>query len=133
MSEALVPASAAGRVAIEPPGSSGVALPAVIVDAGPAAVERFLEFFAAAIANGRTRGAYGRAAGQFLAWCSSRGLTLRAIAPLHVAAYIRTHPGSVPTRQAAPRRDPGPLRLARRPPGAAGEPGRVGARPRSTS
>ena len=55
----------------------------VIVDAGPAAVERFLEFFSAAIANGRTRAAYERAAGQFLAWCASRGLTLRAIAPLH--------------------------------------------------
>ena len=74
-----------------------MALPAVIVDAGPAAVERFLEFFAAAIANGRTRAAYGRAAGQFLAWCGARGLELRAIAPLHVAAYIRTHPGAVPT------------------------------------
>ena len=35
--------------------------------------------------------------GQFLAWCGARGLGLRAIAPLHVAAYIRTHPGSVPT------------------------------------
>ena len=34
----------------------------VIVDAGPAAVERFLEFVAAAIANGRTRAAYGRVA-----------------------------------------------------------------------
>ena len=34
---------------------------------------------------------------QFLAWCGERGLGLRAIAPLHVAAYIRTHPGSVPT------------------------------------
>ena len=97
MSEALVPAPADGRVAIERPGSAGVALPAVIVDAGPAAVERFLEYFAAAVANGRTRAAYGRAVGQFLAWCSSRGLPLRAIAPLHVAAYIRTHPGSVPT------------------------------------
>ena len=69
----------------------------MIVDAGPAAVERFLEFFAAAIANDRTRAAYGRAAGRFLAWCGARGLGLRAIAPLHVAAYIRTHPGSVPT------------------------------------
>jgi len=38
-------------------------LPAVIVDAGPVAVERFLEYFAAAIANGRTRAAYGRAVG----------------------------------------------------------------------
>ena len=35
--------------------------------------------------------------GQFLAWCEARGLGLGAIAPLHVAAYIRTHPGSVPT------------------------------------
>ena len=46
----------------------------------------FLEFFAAAIANDRTRAAYGRAAGRFLAWCASRGLRLRAIAPLHVVA-----------------------------------------------
>ena len=72
-------------------------LPAVIVDAGPAAVERFLEFFAARIANARTRAAYGRAVGQFLAWCAARGLGLTAVSPLHVAAYIRTHPGSAPT------------------------------------
>ena len=72
-------------------------LPAVIVDAGPAAVERFLEFFAARIANARTRAAYGRAVGQFLAWCDARGLALEAVSPLHVAAYIRTHPGSAPT------------------------------------
>ena len=35
--------------------------------------------------------------GQFLAWCEARGLGLTAVAPLHVAAYIRTHPGSAPT------------------------------------
>ena len=34
-------------------------LPRLIVDAGPAAVEKFLEFFAARIANRRTRAAYG--------------------------------------------------------------------------
>ena len=96
MSEALVPVATVDRPEIARPSAAAVALPEVIVDAGPAAVERFLEFFAAAIANGRTRAAYGRAAGQFLAWCA-RGLRLRAIAPLHVAAYIRTHPGSVPT------------------------------------
>ena len=94
MSEALVPTVARGEIAS--PGAA-VALPAVIVDAGPAAVERFLEFFAAAVANARTRAAYARVAGQFLAWCAARGLALRQIAPLHVAAYIRTHPGSVPT------------------------------------
>ena len=95
MSEALVPAVA--RPPAARTGSVGMALPAVIVDAGPVAVERFLEFFAASIANGRTRAAYGRAVGQFLSWCAARGLKLRAIAPLHVAAYIRTHPGSAPT------------------------------------
>ena len=95
MSEALVEAVA--RPPAARTGTVGMALPAVIVDAGPVAVERFLEFFAASIANGRTRAAYGRAVGQFLSWCAARGLGLRAIAPLHVAAYIRTHPGSAPT------------------------------------
>ena len=95
MSEALVPV--VDRWEIARPGADAVVLPEVIVDAGPAAVERFLEFFAAAIANDRTRAAYGQAVGQFLGWCGARGLGLRAIAPLHVAAYIRTHPGSVPT------------------------------------
>ena len=60
-------------------------------------IARFLEFFAARIANARTRAAYGRAVGQFLGWCEARGLGLRDVSPLHVAAYIRTHPGSVPT------------------------------------
>ena len=69
----------------------------MIVDAGPSAVARFLEFFAGRIANARTRAAYGRAVGQFLGWCEARGLGLRDVSPLHVAAYIRTHPGSAPT------------------------------------
>ena len=97
MSEALVEAVSRPPVARTGSVSAGMALPAVIVDAGPVAVERFLEFFAASIANGRTRAAYGRAVGQFLTWCAARGLGLGAIAPLHVAAYIRTHPGSAPT------------------------------------
>ncbi len=75
----------------------GPLLPRLVVDAGPAAVGKFLEFFAARIANRRTRAAYGRAVGQFLAWCDARGLRLETVSPLHVAAYIRTHPGSVPT------------------------------------
>ena len=33
----------------------------------------------------------------FLAWRERRGLRLEAVSPLHVAAYIRTHPGSAPT------------------------------------
>ena len=92
-------------VRVEPPDIARTALaqraalvlPRLIVDAGPVAVEKFLEFFAARIANARTRAAYGRAVGQFLAWCAARGLGLTAVSPLHVAAYIRTHPGSAPT------------------------------------
>lgn len=93
MSGELVRVGETGALA----GQTAIALPRLIVDAGPAAAERFLEFFAAQIANDQTRAAYARAAGQFLAWCEDRGLALRAIAPLHVAAYIRTHRGAVPT------------------------------------
>ena len=95
MSEALVPAAAEPVVVAD--GEADVLLPALIVDAGPDAVQRFLEFFAGRIANERTRAAYGRAVGQFLAWCEARGLGLDAVSPLHVAAYIRTHPGAAPT------------------------------------
>ena len=95
MSEALVPPAAEPMVVGD--GEADVVLPALIVDAGPDAVQRFLEFFAGRIANARTPAAYGRAVGQFLAWCEARGLGLESVSPLHVAAYIRTHPGSVPT------------------------------------
>ena len=93
--EALV--LSAAEPAIAPSGAGEIVLPQVIVDAGPSAVARFLEFFAGRIANARTRTAYGRAVGQFLGWCEARGLGLRDVSPLHVAAYIRTHPGSAPT------------------------------------
>ncbi len=92
--EALVPTA---EPAIARSGAGEIVLPQVIVEAGPQATARFLEFFAGRIANARTRAAYGRAVGQFLGWCEARGLQLRDVSPLHVAAYIRTHPGSVPT------------------------------------
>jgi integrase/recombinase XerD len=95
VSDALVlPDASTATVVI---GGVAIVLPRLVVDAGPPAVERFLEFFAAQLANDQTRAAYVRAAGQFLTWCQARGLSLRALAPLHVAAYIRTHRGSVPT------------------------------------
>ena len=53
MSEVLVP-SAAATSAVTDKGAD-VVLPALIVDAGPDAVARFLEFFAGRIANARTR------------------------------------------------------------------------------
>ena len=93
--EALVPAAAEPAAATS--GAGEIVLPQVIVDAGPSAVARFLEFFAGRIANARTRAAYGRAVGQFLRWCEARDLRLGDVSPLHVAAYIRTHPGSAPT------------------------------------
>ena len=95
MNEALVPVAA--EPSAVPDRGGELVLPQLILDAGPDAVARFLEFFAGRIANARTRAAYGRAVGQFLAWCEARGLGLEAVSPLHVAAYIRTHPGSVPT------------------------------------
>ena len=46
-------------------GHTSIALPRLIVDAGPAAAERFLEFFAAQIANDQTRAAYRGRRGSF--------------------------------------------------------------------
>ena len=74
-----------------------VVLPQLIVDAGPAAVERFLQFLRGADREREDAGRVRASRGQFLAWCEDRGIGLAAIAPLHVAAYIRTHPGSIPT------------------------------------
>ena len=104
MTDALVPVvetpavdAAAAAEATSDVVPAALALPRVIVEAGPTAVGKFVEFFAGRIANERTRAAYARAAGQFLGWCEARGLRLEAVSPLHVAAYIRTHPGSAPT------------------------------------
>lgn len=72
-------------------------LPAVIAGAGERAARRFIEFFTANIRNKNMRMAYMRALGPFLSWCEARGLSLRDIRPVHVAAYIEQHPGSPPT------------------------------------
>jgi site-specific recombinase XerD len=69
-------------------------LPALIVDAGDRATERFVEFFTANIRNLNTRMAYARAVWRFMDWCQARGLGLQSIRPMHVAAYIEHHPGS---------------------------------------
>ena len=75
----------------------GITVPPVVGNAGPVAANRYLEFFAVEVGNDRTREAYARAVHQFLTWCGAHRLRLETIAPLHVAAYIRTHPGSVAT------------------------------------
>ncbi len=66
----------------------GMFVPAVIAAAGNGAARRFFEFFTANIPNPNTRAAYAQAIGQFLVWADGRGLTLKAIDPLAVAAYV---------------------------------------------
>ncbi|WP_372013999.1 tyrosine-type recombinase/integrase (plasmid) [Tistrella mobilis] len=70
-----------------PPGLP--ATPPLIAAAGDPAQLRFLEFFVARIRNPHTRRAYGRAADDFLTWCSGIGLTaIGQVQPLHVAAWV---------------------------------------------
>ena len=56
---------------------------------GPQATKRFWEFFTVNIRNPHTRKAYGKAAGEFSAWCEVHGIThLGDVQPVHVAAYV---------------------------------------------
>jgi integrase/recombinase XerD len=71
-------------------------LPAIVVNAGDNAAEKLIGFFTAQIRNRNTREAYARAVGQFMAWCEERGLSLPAIRPVHVGAYIEKLPLSPP-------------------------------------
>jgi site-specific recombinase XerC len=66
------------------------ALPALVAAAGESASMRFLEFFAAAnIRSPHTRGAYARAAGEFLVWCANTGVSsIATVQPVHVATWI---------------------------------------------
>ena len=69
--------------------AASILVPAIIADAGDAAVRRFLEFFAVTIRNKNTRIAYLHAAAKFFAWCEHHQLgDIDDIEPLHVAAYI---------------------------------------------
>jgi site-specific recombinase XerD len=70
-------------------------VPAIIANLGDQASWRYVEFFAANIRNSNTRRAYARACHQFFLWCEQRGLTLAAIRPYDVAAYIEQLKDSV--------------------------------------
>ena len=82
-----------------PTTGGGFVVPAIIADAGEKAGKRFIEFFTATIRNRNTRQAYGRAIGDFFAWCEDKQLTLTGIQPVDVAAYIEamTQARSAPT------------------------------------
>ena len=64
-------------------------VPALIGDAGEQAGWRYVEFFTANINNDHTRRAYARACGRFFAWCEDRGVSLTAIRPFIVAAWVK--------------------------------------------
>ena len=63
-------------------------MPALIADCVEQAAWRYVDFFAANIRNPHTRRAYARACARFFAWCEDRGLTLAAIRPFDVAAFV---------------------------------------------
>ena len=70
--------------------ASAYIVPALITDAGgDQAAWRYVEFFTANINNDHTRRAYTRACSRFFAWCENRGLSLTAIRPFDVAAWVK--------------------------------------------
>ena len=83
----LVPVATSDAGAVLVP-SDGHVVPALVANLGDAASWRFIEFFTANIRNPHTRRAYARACSRFFSWCKARGLTLAAIRPFDVAAWI---------------------------------------------
>ena len=72
-----------------------VIVPAIAAAAG----RRFLGSFTVNTRNPNTRAAYAQAVGRFPRWCEGRRLTLVQVEPMAVAAYIKAHTGSDPTRK----------------------------------
>ena len=75
-------------------------VPALIADLGEAANWRYVEFFTANINNDHTRRAYARVCSRFFAWCENRGLSLTAIRPFDVAAWVKDLQGVAPQFEA---------------------------------
>src|SRR3954468_16352064 len=71
------------------PAKGGLLVPALIAAEGDHAARRFVEFFTANIANDNTRLAYAQAVAPFLRWPEGRGLALRTVEPVAVAAYVQ--------------------------------------------
>jgi integrase/recombinase XerD len=63
-------------------------VPAIIRDAGPDTIRRFVEFFTANIRNKNTRMAYLRAVRRFCSWADNRQISISRIEPIRVAEYI---------------------------------------------
>ena len=69
-------------------GCDELVVPSLVAADGDQAATRYIEFFTAQIRNQNTRAAYSRATSRFLAWCEMVGLSLQAIRPVHVAAWV---------------------------------------------
>jgi integrase/recombinase XerD len=76
-----------------------ILIPALIANVGTGPTEAFLEFFAVGLINPNTRLAYHHAADGFMAWFDRKGIGLKQIKPIHVAAYFAHFPGSPRTKQ----------------------------------
>lgn len=86
MTNKPIVAQSEGTLAISKP----PVLPLVVAAAGQTASKRYFEFFTVTIRNEHTRTTYFRACRFFFEWCEARGLSLEAIEPVHVAAYIES-------------------------------------------
>lgn len=74
--------------ALVPVSKASTGLPAMVRQAGPAAIFAANEFFYGRVRNEHTRAAYRHAVERFLAWCEERGLELARIAPGDVGQYF---------------------------------------------
>src|SRR5579862_6205940 len=73
--------------------------PALIADAGPAALTAWDDFFAATIRNRHTRAAYAHALRRFFDWIAPHAVPIERITPGMIGRYFTDHPGSTPTRK----------------------------------
>jgi integrase/recombinase XerD len=95
MRGALVPVTGKiGSVVGERP-----APPAIVTETSKAAAFAHAEFFGATIESAHTYRAYRHAVDRCLAWCTARGVILKAISPALLGEYVRTLSGSKPTKK----------------------------------
>ncbi len=108
-------------------------LSAAMAGLGRDGAKAFRDYFTGQIRNANTRGAYARAVASFCAWLDERGVELRDVQAVQIAALHRVdgHARREGLRQglrdaddqAAPRSDPNALRVPSRASGASDQPG----------
>jgi len=63
-------------------------LPPAVAGLGRDGAKAFRDYFTGQIRNANTRAAYARAVGRFCAWLDERGVELRDVEAVHIAAFI---------------------------------------------